>query len=84
MGTSDLESRTRGVIRAYDTGNSVTEFDYLRLSCQGFSSTGYQAGMSDGEGVASAKREAQAQILDMLQWVVLETGKKGAGGEFPQ
>ena len=27
----------------------------------------YQAGMLDGEGVVSAKRKAQAQILDMLQ-----------------
>ena len=83
MGTSDQESRTKGVICAYDTGYSVAEFDYLRLSCQGFSPTGYQAGMSDGESVASTKREAQAQILDMLQWVVSETGKKGAGGESP-
>ena len=47
--------------------NSVTEFEYLRLSCQESSRSRYQAGMSDGEGVASTKREAQAQILDMLQ-----------------
>ena len=29
--------------------------------------TDTKAGMSDGVGVASAKHEAQAQILDMLQ-----------------
>ena len=46
--------------------NSVAELEYLRMSCQGSSRDRYQAGMSDGEGVASMKREAQAQILDML------------------
>ena len=45
----------------------MAEFEYLRLSCKGSSQSGYQAGMFDGEGVASVKREAQAQILDMLQ-----------------
>ena len=44
-------------------GNSVAEFEYLRLSCQGSSRSRYQAGMSDGEGMASAKCEAQAQIF---------------------
>ena len=48
-------------------GNSVAEFEYLRLSCQVSSWSRYQAGMADGEGVASAKHEAQAQILDMLR-----------------
>ena len=47
--------------------NSVAEFEHLRLSCQEFSRSRYQAGMSDGEGVASTECEAQAQILDMLQ-----------------
>ena len=41
----------------------MVEFEYLRLSCQGSSRSGYQAGMSDRVGVASAKREAQAQIF---------------------
>ena len=32
-------------------GNSVAEFEYIiRLSCQGSSRSGYQAGMSDGDG----------------------------------
>ena len=45
-------------------GNSVAEFKYLRLSCQGSSQSGYQPGMFDGEGAASAKCEAHdTQIL---------------------
>ena len=40
--------------------NSVGEFKYLSLSCQGSSRSGYQAGMFDGEGVANAKCEVQA------------------------
>ena len=31
-------------------GNSVDEFEYLRLSCKGSSQSGYQAGKFDGEG----------------------------------
>ena len=48
-------------------GISVAEFEYLRLSCQRSIWSEYQAGMSDEEGVASAKHEAQALLLDMLQ-----------------
>ena len=48
-------------------GNSVAEFEYLRLSWQGSSRSRYQAGMPHGEGVASVKHKAEAQILDMLQ-----------------
>ena len=48
-------------------GNSVAEFRFLRLSCQGSSWSRYQAGIFDREGVASTKREAQAQNLNMLQ-----------------
>ena len=33
-------------------GNSVAKFEYLRLSCQRSSQSGYQAGMFDGEGAA--------------------------------
>ena len=38
-------------------GNSMAEFQYLRLSCQGFR---YQAGMSNGEGMVTAKCEAHS------------------------
>ena len=48
-------------------GISVAEFEYLRLSCQGSIRSEYQAGMSNEEGMASAKHEAQAPLLDMLQ-----------------
>ena len=40
--------------------NSVAEFEYLKLSCR----SEYQAGF-DGEGVASAKREAQTEAGPM-------------------
>ena len=48
-------------------GNSVTEFEYLKLSYQGSSQSGYQTGMFNGEGVVGVKRKAQAQIFNMLQ-----------------
>ena len=44
-------------------GNSVAEFEYLRLSCQGSSRSWHQAGMFDREGVTSVKREVQAQLV---------------------
>ena len=34
-------------------GNSVAELDYLRLSCQVSSQSGYQAGVFDGEDAVS-------------------------------
>ena len=45
--------------------NSVAEFECLRLSCQGSSGSGHQAGMFDegrGEGRVSAKCKVQAQL----------------------
>ena len=51
-------------------GNSVAEFEYLRLSCQGSSRSGYQAGMFNGGGggggAASMKCKVQAQFFNML------------------
>ena len=41
--------------------NSVAEFEYLRLDCQGYSRSRYQAGMFNGEGAANVKYETQAQ-----------------------
>ena len=38
-------------------GNSMAEFQYLRLSCQGFR---YQAGMSNGGGMVTAKCKAHS------------------------
>ena len=34
-------------------------FEYLRLNCQGYSQSEYQAGMFGGEGAASVKYKAQ-------------------------
>ena len=44
-------------------------FEYLRLNCQGYSRSEYQAGMLGGEGAASMKHKAQghAQFLNVLQ-----------------
>ena len=62
--TRDLANGLPGSNQLSYRVNSVAEFEYLRLSCQGSSQSGYQAGMSDEEGVASVKREThEAQIL---------------------
>ena len=47
-------------------------FEYLRLNCQGYSRSEYQAGMLGGEGAASMKHKAQghAQFLNVLQMTV--------------
>ena len=47
-------------------GNLAAEFEYLRLTHEGSSWSRYQAGMSDGEGVVSAKRGT-------CSWVALDT-----------
>ena len=44
-------------------GYSVTEFKYLRLSCQGSSWSRYQGGMFDGEGVVRDRRS----VFNVLQ-----------------
>ena len=44
-------------------------FEYLRLNCQAYSQSEYQAGMLVGEGAVSMKHEAQGhgQFLNVLQ-----------------
>ena len=44
-------------------------FEYLRLNCQGYSQSEYQAGMFGGEGAASMKHKAQghAQFLNCFR-----------------
>ena len=64
------------------TQQLLAEFEYLWLSCQGSSQSGYQAGMFNGKGAASAKCEPQAQLLNMLQtWQSDLTLSKSLGEE---
>ena len=46
--------------------NSVAEFEYLSLSCQGSSRSGYQAGMLDGEGLRALSARHR---LGQVPWV---------------
>ena len=55
---------TNWATESLELDNSVVEFEHLRLSCQGSSRSEHQAGMFDGEGAASAKREVhETKIL---------------------
>ena len=45
----------------------MVEFKHLRLSCQGSRRSEYEAGMFDGEGAASAKREAHETQISINQ-----------------
>ena len=59
-----------GVKRVNDSGEHFnSHFEYLRLNCQGYGQSKYQAGMLGGEDAGSMKHEAQghAQFLNVSQ-----------------
>ena len=57
-----------GVKGVNDSGEHFNpHFEYLRLNCQGYSQSEYQAGMLGREGGVSMKQEAQGHAQFMLQ-----------------